>query len=89
MGQVSAPHPPHCCGSIVDRETEGHMKTGKENVTLWFPYRSSFLLNMPRGKGQSSVVFLHFTGLLSIQEVAGENAVLIMPSKMYRCDFSI
>ena len=34
---------PIALAALVDRETEGRMKMGKETITLWSPYGSSFL----------------------------------------------
>lgn len=69
---------------LADCETEGRMKTGKENI-LGLHVGAHFFLNLSHDKGEGSVVFLHFRGLLPLRVgVAGEGAVL-MPSKTYRC----
>ena len=45
-GWVRSVHPtlPIAVAALVaDCETKGHVKMGKENITSWSPYRSSFL----------------------------------------------
>lgn len=46
MGGSGLPHstlPIAAAALVSDRETDGHMKMGKENITLWSPYGSLFL----------------------------------------------
>ena len=76
-------------GLVANWETEGYMKTEKENIMFWPPGGSLLFFWIRQvTKDYGSVDFLHFKGLLPLSvQVAGESSML-MPSKMYRCDFS-
>ena len=90
-GWVRSVHPtlPIAVAALVaDCETKGHVKMGKENITSWSPYRSSFLPECATWQriGQCGLAF-HGPPVF---ECVGSRwkCCANKPSKMYRCDFS-